>query len=93
METQSSAVLYGLIGAGSALILSSIGAAYGTAASANWAPKKSGASYEFSEKSVQSDKPSSNKSLIISLIPIIIAGVLAIYGLIYSVIVFQAGEL
>jgi V-type H+-transporting ATPase 16kDa proteolipid subunit len=93
METQSSAVLFGLVGAGSALILSSIGAAYGTAASANWSPKTSApetSGYELLDKPKHSEQSNSKKSFIISLIPIIIAGVLAIYGLIYSVIVLSA---
>jgi V-type H+-transporting ATPase 16kDa proteolipid subunit len=97
METQSTAVLFGLVGAGSALILSSFGAAYGTAASATWNSKtktnqtQQETPYELVlEKPKESNESNSKKSFIISMIPIIIAGVLAIYGLIYSIIVLSA---
>ncbi|MFN9109097.1 MAG: V-type ATPase subunit C [Bacteroidota bacterium] len=82
-SSQSSAVLFGLMGAGSALILSSIGAAFGS----------SKPNIFHSQQNDSSSFNTQNKSKlsgIIPFIPIIIAGVLAIYGLIYSVIVLQA---
>ena len=84
--TQSSAILYGLMGAGSALILSTIGAAYGSA-KANVTLSSSSAP-EWTPLSGQTSK--SRLSSVVAFIPIIIAGVLAIYGLIYSVIVLAS---
>ena len=102
--TQSSAILYGLMGAGSALILSTIGAAYGSA-KANVTLSPSSAN-KVQQKSSEWESPlldvdggttvddQQNKksplSTIVQFIPIIIAGVLAIYGLIYSVIVLAS---
>ena len=103
-----SPVFYGLMGAGSALFLSSIGAAIGTAKSANYKTTSqvqatslkefvsneqqySQLSQDPIEENIQYE--GSNKhgwKFIVPFIPIIIAGVLSIYGLIYSVIVLQA---
>ena len=79
----SSAVFYGLMGAGSSLGLSCVGAAFGTAKSANFRSRKSE-----NVKDFETINPEPN--FLVSLIPVIIAGVLAIYGLIYSVIVLAA---
>ena len=80
----SSAVFYGLMGAGSALGLSCVGAAFGTAKSANFRSSKSENVKDFETNNNQ------EPNFLVSLIPVIIAGVLAIYGLIYSVIVLAA---
>ena len=84
---ESSAVFYGLMGAGSALALSCAGAAFGTAKAANFRTQN-----DRQTINVQDFVTSENSQpgLFISTIPIIIAGVLAIYGLIYSVIVLAA---
>merc|ERR1712063_8994 len=84
METvDSSAVFYGLVGAGSALFLSAIGAAVGSAKSAS-------AQQSNDTPSMSIQETTFSKKTFVSFIPIIIAGVLAIYGLIYAVIVLQA---
>merc|ERR1712137_18739 len=67
-----SAVLYGLLGAAGSLIFSGAGAAYGTFKSAKGMTK--------------AEKKGSFVSAKV-FVPVVIAGVLAIYGLIYSVIV------
>merc|ERR1712137_460094 len=85
METvDSSAVFYGLVGAGSALFLSAIGAAIGSAKSANAQQS------DDTPGSMSIQDGGFSKKTFVSFIPIIIAGVLAIYGLIYAVIVLQA---
>lgn len=97
-NTDSSAVLYGLVGAGSALILSTIGAAYGSAKPNNYNTNEIENSnkiineneYEMQIMKSKNNSLLSHKGCFISFIPIIIAGVLAIYGLIYAVIVSQA---
>jgi V-type H+-transporting ATPase 16kDa proteolipid subunit len=53
-----------------------------------WSSKTRG--YESVDKPKQGEQSNSQKSFIISFIPISIAGVLAIYGLIYSIIVLSA---
>ena len=98
--SQSSAVVYGLAGAASALIFSTIGAAFGSAKPNIFYSQSSSASYkqlpEWENAPLNNDSSSfntQNKSKLLGMIPyipIIIAGVLAIYGLIYSVIVLQA---
>jgi V-type H+-transporting ATPase 16kDa proteolipid subunit len=101
--SQCSAIFYGLTGAASALILSSIGAAYGSSKPNIFHSQSSSSSSSSINKQLpewenapQYDSSSFNiqnkskLSAIIPFIPIIIAGVLAIYGLIYSVIVLQA---
>lgn len=97
METETSnAVLFGLLGAGSALIFSSIGAAYGSAKAASFTLTEESSDLNINsldEENSLTDKCSKNKfskSTFLSFIPIIIAGVLAIYGLIYSVIVLSS---
>src|SRR3990167_842640 len=95
-SSQSSAVFYGLMGAASGLILSTIGAAYGSS-KPNIFPSQSSSStnkqlpeWENADSSTFNNQNKCKLSGIIPFIPIIIAGVLAIYGLIYSVIVLQA---
>ena len=95
-----SPVFFGLVGAGSALALSCAGAAFGTAKSANF--RKSLNQSAFGTKPVNYNSVSDSvqdfvtndirqqPKLLLSLIPVIIAGVLAIYGLIYCVIVLAA---
>lgn len=103
-SSQSSAVLFGLMGAASALILSTVGAAYGSSKPNIFHSSSSSSSTskqlpEWENGLLQQESSSGtfnhiqNKSKlsgIIPFIPIIIAGVLAIYGLIYSVIVLQS---
>ena len=95
-STESSAVFYGLMGAASALILSNIGAAYGSAKAnifhspSSPVDKQAGSWENIQENAFNLTQNKSKLSGIIPFIPIIIAGVLAIYGLIYSVIVLQA---
>eukprot|EP00339_Tiarina_fusa_P019533 CAMPEP_0117028630 /NCGR_PEP_ID=MMETSP0472-20121206/20807_1 /TAXON_ID=693140 ORGANISM="Tiarina fusus, Strain LIS" /NCGR_SAMPLE_ID=MMETSP0472 /ASSEMBLY_ACC=CAM_ASM_000603 /LENGTH=183 /DNA_ID=CAMNT_0004736185 /DNA_START=31 /DNA_END=582 /DNA_ORIENTATION=+ len=104
--TDSSAVLYGLLGAGSALIFSCAGAAIGTA-KAQFSTKNTN-SFKNLDSGSDADVPLINVNEEVqtnsgyknnaggsvtkmqSLIPVIIAGVLAIYGLIYSIIVVQS---
>ena len=97
--SQSSAVFYGLLGAASAMILSSIGAAYGSAKPnifrhPSACTKKQGQDEcelnLVGEESNFKYQSKSKLALAIPFIPIIIAGVLAIYGLIYSVIVLAS---
>ena len=87
---ESSAVFYGLMGAGSALALSCAGAAFGTAKAANFRKSLNEKQSTNVQDFVTSESSNSQPGLFISTIPIIIAGVLAIYGLIYSVIVLAA---
>src|SRR3990167_2965358 len=97
-SSQSSAVFYGLMGAASGLILSTIGAAYGSSKPNIFHSQSSSSTNKQLPEWENADSSSStfnnqNKSKlsgIIPFIPIIIAGVLAICGLIYSVIFFQA---
>ena len=86
MESSMSPVFYGLMGAGSALFLSSIGAAIGTAKSSNYKVSSS----QNSNEDIYGDRKKFGWESIVPYIPIIIAGVLSIYGLIYSVIVLQS---
>lgn len=94
--SQSSAVFYGLMGAASGLILSTVGAAYASSKPNifHYHPSSTNKQLPEWENADSSNSfNSQNKSKlsgIIPFIPIIIAGVLAIYGLIYSVIVLQA---
>lgn len=88
--SQSSAVFYGLLGAASAMIFSSIGAAYGSY-KPNIFHSSSSVSKQSSEwQNIQQEGIKSKLTGIVPFIPIIIAGVLAIYGLIYSVIVLSS---
>src|SRR3990167_80966 len=96
-SSQSSAVFYGLMGAASGLILSTIGAAYGSSkpnifhSQSSSPTNKQLPEWENADSSSTFNNQNKSKlSGIIPFIPIIIAGVLAIYGLIYSVIVLQA---
>lgn len=100
-SSQSSAIFYGLMGAASGMILSSIGAAFGSAkanifhSNAQSSINKQLPEWEYIQQQHDSSisfnsQNQSKLSGIIPFIPIIIAGVLAIYGLIYSVIVLQA---
>jgi hypothetical protein len=103
--TDSTAVFYGLAGAASSLIFSVAGSAYGTARTCRGIAKVAQLSESCSDGSIatlkdvtangeyqplsfQKIQPVNGKVFI----PIIIAGVLAIYGLIFSVIVLQNGE-
>merc|ERR1712137_651304 len=86
-SVDSSAVFYGLVGAGSALFLSAIGAAVGSAKSAK---AQQQLDHTPGSMSIQHQDETFSKKTFVSFIPIIIAGVLAIYGLIYAVIVLQA---
>merc|ERR1719238_1404282 len=86
--TDSTAIFYGLMGAGSALIFSCAGAAFGSAKSQQQckiAPAKMSDGYTATE--TNNPPPTITGK---TLIPVIIAGVLAIYGLIYSVIVLSS---
>lgn len=96
-SSQSSAVFYGLMGAASGLILSTIGAAYASSkpnifhSQSSSSTNKQLPEWENADSSSTFNNQNKSKlSGIIPFIPIIIAGVLAIYGLIYSVIVLQA---
>mmetsp|Transcript_22652 Transcript_22652/g.34489 ORF Transcript_22652/g.34489 Transcript_22652/m.34489 type:complete len:163 (+) Transcript_22652:3-491(+) len=80
--TDSTAIFYGLMGAGSSLIFSCAGAAFGTAKSQQQCKIESKSLNGFTESN--SPPPTITGK---TLIPVIIAGVLAIYGLIYSIIV------
>ncbi|MBL0342961.1 MAG: hypothetical protein IPP71_20080 [Bacteroidetes bacterium] len=99
-SSQSSAVLFGLMGAASALILSTVGAAYGSSkpnifhhlslSSANKQLPEWENGLQQQESTFSNIQNKSKLSGIVPFIPIIIAGVLAIYGLIYSVIVLSS---
>ena len=98
-SSQSSAVLFGLMGAASALILSTVGAAYGSSKPNIFHHPKSSTNKQLpqwenglqqQESTFSNIQNKSKLSGIVPFIPIIIAGVLAIYGLIYSVIVLSS---
>ena len=97
--SDSSAIFFGLMGAASAMILSSIGAAYGSYKPNIFHYQSSSSSSDDKqlpqwENGIQSDSFNSQSKFKLStftlFIPIIIAGVLGIYGLIYSVIVLSS---
>ena len=75
--TEASAMLFGYLGAASSLVFASAGAAYGT--------MKSAQGMSLAE---EKGNPISAKFMI----PVIISGVLAIYGLIYSVIALASSK-
>uniref|UniRef100_A0A7S4I5F0 V-type proton ATPase proteolipid subunit n=1 Tax=Vannella robusta TaxID=1487602 RepID=A0A7S4I5F0_9EUKA len=81
--SQSYAVFYGLAGAASALILSGAGAAVGTAKACRGIAKVS----EGTNAKNVNDSGKKHDGLLKYMIPVVMCGVLAIYGLIYSVIV------
>ena len=93
--TQSYAVFLGLAGATSALVLSGTGAAYATARSCRGIVEASRIKTEeeatllgnMNEGFSRTASSIGKKSLV----PVIMAGVLAIYGLIYAVISSTAG--
>uniref|UniRef100_A0A7S4MQ15 V-ATPase proteolipid subunit C-like domain-containing protein n=1 Tax=Vannella robusta TaxID=1487602 RepID=A0A7S4MQ15_9EUKA len=92
--SQSYAVFFGLAGAASSLILSGAGAAYGTAKACRGIAKISTPNNDtqsFGKEYVELSKTGeSNAQQSVgykNMIPVVISGVLAIYGLIYSVIV------
>lgn len=99
--SQSSAVLFGLMGAASGLILSTIGAAFGSykpnifhsssSSSNKQLPEwENGLQQQESTAFIGNTQNKSKLTGIVPFVPIIIAGVLAIYGLIYSVIVLSS---
>ena len=76
-ETDTAAPFFGFMGVATALVFANLGAAYGTA--------KSGVGIS----SMGVLKP---ELIIKSIIPVVMAGILGIYGLIVSVILIQRGK-